>query len=557
MSAETESTQATTNLTVVPSIDTQLDYKSTVVVSPSSIMWQRVIATGTSIGTNPTSISFQFNPAMGAKTFIDRYFLVECPMTVTLTGTVGTSGPVYRAGYDAPRAYPLTANTQSIQVTMNNQTYAIPMSYIVPYLPHFWDEKADASFPAYLDTVSDYTAGAGLINNPLAGFEDAYLKGRPRGSFPLTKVTNGTAGGVPYSTITFTVWEPILIPLLHDKPGDGLALTGVQNCTINFALKQFNRIWSHSTATTYAAGITITGGFSANPVLHLRYSGPPVGYIPRPLKYRADMLQSWSTPLGGSLVPGASTGLSPSGALMISTIPRYIYVWVREADVNLTPTSADTACTITQISLQLGDFNTQLSNADTGDLYQISRANGLKDTFEKWIGISQGPSGSIGTSGSFMRIDVGRDLILAAGLYVGAITSTNLTVSVAAVNNSPTITIANPTLWVVAEYPQYWQIDDGVTTQVLGLSDGVAAGAGVSGGSVDYVPYSVMSSVQGGGFRDMFSKLIGFAKESGLLSRGLKAFGHPNAAEVASKMGYGASGGAVATPREIAMRLKH
>ena len=87
--------------------------------------------------TSVSNTSIQFStPPPNFKTWIDRKMYFLLPVRLTFN-SAGNGNPILRAGYDAPRAYPLSSSTSTLSVSINNTAVSINLADIIQGLLRF------------------------------------------------------------------------------------------------------------------------------------------------------------------------------------------------------------------------------------------------------------------------------------------------------------------------------------------------------------------------------------------------------------------------------------
>ena len=499
---QTQSSSTTSAVyTVCPNIDLQLQHKDLLIKSPSAVTFRQWVSSSWS-----NNVATFTCPPPNTTVFIDRCVLVGMPFTVVYGGTT-TGSNILLNGYDALRAYPIASITNSSQVTINNQTFSLQTSDIIPYYARFWDPKHESTYPDMLDQFQEYNPNASVIasiSNPLGLYYNTVESYEPRGAFPLVIAANTTTA----ATITGTIFEPLWATLLHKDVDDGLGLTNVKSMdvTINFN-SNMARLVSHAvSAGVNMTSVAVTLG---QPTLYMKYSTPPADYVPRPIAYGCDDLQRFITQTSAPLAPGATTQII-SNNMQLNAVPDWIMVFCRESNSNLYYYSTDTATNISAVSIQFDNTSGILSSCTEQDLYNISKSNGFRGLWEDWHGVVPDITAGtyVGKSGSFMLLKFGKDIQLQPNTFPGKVGPYNIQLNVTVKNVSSVTTIAIPTLYIITSVPQKLIIAEGGSCSLkYGLSDV----ASVS----EYVPYASAMTHYGGSFKDFMSKVGNFFRPIG------------------------------------------
>lgn len=512
--------------TVCPNIDTNLQHKDVMLVNPSNFTVRRWVAT--SYSNNAAQFSM---PPPSTSVFIDRCFVMALPVTIAYAGTT-TGSNLLQSGYDALRAYPISSIINNVQLTLNNVTFSFQTSEYVPFMARFWRQQRMSGFPSMLDNYQNYVDGVGSVNNPLGVFGNAVKETEPRGAYPMTVVNGSTA-----STITATIYEPVFVPVLHHNTGEGLGFTGIKSIdlTVNFA-SNLSRIVSHATSLATFSGITVTLG---QPTIDMLYSSPPATMPQQLLSYNAEDLTRYITPVGQSMAPNATVSMTSTN-IQLNCVPKWLLVFVREANTYRTYNTSDCALNISAVSINFDNLSGQLSSATEFDLWRLTVANGFQGTWADYHGLTTNVTNGtqVGTCGSFLKLYFGKDITLNEGSYVGKVGAYNLQMNVTVTNTNQSVTIQAPQLYIIAGSHQKIEISpDGLIKQILGIKPEI---------SDNYMPFGEANEFYGGSFMDWLYKIGRFLKQHKLVSRVAKAIPHPVAqtvGELAEKFGYGGYGG--------------
>jgi len=558
-------------VTVCPNIDLNLESKDVHLVAPTTVSYQPIISNNYNNG----QCTFTCPPP-SKDIFVDRCPFLAMPFCATFgyttTGTIATSG----GNRLALRAYPLANIINNTQVTVESQNYTLQVSEIIPYLARFWEANQDSSFPDFLDPYAQYSDGIGSFNNPLSGFDNAFGRQRPRGSYPLYISDTGTGNAGSFVvTIAGTVIEPLWSQLFVKESDKSLGITNVStlNIVVNFNA-YLGRMFSFSppsgvvidsfamnlgiipnnVASLIPAGL-LAGGVSA-PTVYFKYSSPPESYIPQSVEYRTDRIDYWPTQLTTPFpTPGVITNIQTNNN-QLGAIPDSVLVFVRDSNAALSAVSAidlagsgmlktDSAMSIQQISVTFDNVTSQLSTANEMQLYEISKSNMLQDLWEQWNGFALKTGTPVMTSGSFFMGKMGKDITLKDGRWVGQQGQWNLQISL---NVLTTVPLTQPTVYIMCFTPEKLILSPSGCEKIFGL--GVA-----SPPEQHYITWENARKQfgAGGSFSSTAHKMLSymrpiheFTKRHRLISRGLKALPYPVAQSMgnfAESYGYGDGGG--------------
>lgn len=547
---------------IVPDIDTNLQYRDVLLKCGSAVNYRQWVSTSYS------NVNTTFScPPPSQSMFISRLITINLPFSADIT----CSGPPQGAsvcipkGYFSLRAYPLDSILSSLTMVLNNMSFTLQNSEIIPYMARFWKHKDMQSFPSFMDTYANYSDGVGSLNNPLSSYVDnVYPDSVLRGAYPLT-ITNLSGTN---ATVSGNIVCPIFLPVLMHDDNNSLGFTNIKTADYTFNWSSnLSRMFS-SALGNLLTNISVTLG---QPSLYIRYTSPPAGYVPRTLQYGSHDINRFITP-----VPLTSMSLSSnptvtftSTNIQLNCVPAYIIVFCRESNNNLTVNSSDTAMNISNVSINFDNISGVLSSASEESLWGMSKSNGLQITYTQWKGVS--PSFAAGnqicTTGSYLKLVFGKDIMLAMNAHLGKVGSFNLslTITVNACNYNP---VLNPMLYILTVAPSKIIIhEDGLIEQILGIQDNSTA---------NYIPYNkVGHQFFGAGFTDWVKKvgqfihpINNFLKETKVLSSVASNFPQTKMiGNLLDKLGYGVedgedggivvggNGGKVASRAELLRRI--
>lgn len=408
----------------------------------------------------------------------------------------------------------------------------------------------------------------------------------------------GGNGGTIYAVIDCWLTEPILLsPFFFGKgQSQGFYSVSNMNFTFNFIgqTEMACRMWSHddgmdgaspvggTAATAPSIGFPVAGLAATFP--SLLKTLPDGSVIPDPTPFANGVTPGiprltfqYLTPLDNMILPeekaitypynvvirypfeqdSAVTAGSPtqivSQSLQLTTIPRRIYIWVRESHKTSYKNTAatDTFFSISNISVQFQNKNGQLSSATQNQLYQIAKKNGCNMNFTQWSGNqviipSVNPAlawgaYSCGTIGSVVCLELATDLGLSQDMCPGMLTQSLLQVQVQCTNISKRSII--PVLVVATVQEGSWVIQNKASYSSVGI---VTMEDIKMANERPHYNMRDVEDVNGGNFfsglKNVFSKIGDFFKKHSLLSKGLALIPHPHA-QLASKgaeaIGYG------------------
>lgn len=414
--------------------------------------------------------------------FVNKYLYQLVPIRLQLNCAAPNANNLLRAGYDAPRAYPLTQSLSNTSCSYNGSTVSVEIGDYFSALCHYntpesLRHKEYSMTPSYLDQSQNYYDLQGANKSPLSFYGDGYgdmIGGRA--GFPFNIVSNTPSQAV----IDMLVCEPVFVsPYYFGKSNHNLggpAFYGIQNLDFqfNFYANSWARMWSHDGTSGLNAGGVITSGqvtfnnftslnpapFSYNnittPQLLFEYMTPSeIQIIPKSISFPYNRIQRFPNDITG-IAPGQQFQVSTQN-ITLNSVPGSIYVFCRLNNQTLqsSATWTDTFCSIDRIQVNWNNNSGLLSSATKNDLYKIAVRNQCCMNWSSWSGEKVYKTGDfvnkIAGVGSIVRLKMGLDIGLEESISVGSVGNFNLqmTVNLTYPNTDSTIGAQNFTLYVV------------------------------------------------------------------------------------------------------------
>ncbi len=547
-----------------------------VLKSGSQTTWKQYTSTSVS----QSSIQFSCPPPSGS-VIMDRKVYFTLGARLTFTGIPPIGQAILQPGRDAPRAFPLSGSIDTWQISINNESVSINLADIIHPLMHYntgQDVKSlDYSLtPSTLDQSQQYSDLFGTTRNPLGGYGDSNDHDcMGRGGFPYVVVQNPTqtiVGTLLTAIVDIVVCEPIFLSPFYFGRGNASGFYNVisndYNITFLGGSYAANRWWSHDsnggtnniTSLTLAFSSLLTGvtpAFSyqnAQPVLLFQYITPQETQMLSPnmsISYPYFDIQRYPTDYGSNVNPGVNITMN-SNNLQLSSIPRRIYIYVRQRNSDLfnSCTNTDTYFQINNVSIQFLNKNGLLSSASSQQLYEMSVENGCNLSWSQWYGQGLGKVGiptptnlQINGIGSVLMLNlpsnIGLDVLDAPGKLLQIMFQ--VTISCTNLSSSP----ISPTLYVVPVLDGTFTIDRlGQCSRSIGV---ITSQDVLDSQSSPTMTYQDVEQVGGGNFLDglknFFSKANNFLKDNKIISSVMSAF--PLTAPfspIARNLGYGDGG---------------
>lgn len=506
----------------------------------------------TSTSVSNSSINFSMPPPSGS-VVVDRKMYLYLTQRLTFTGTPPVGQKLLNPNLDAPRAYPIASSLETIQLSVNNQSMSFNCADVIQALMHFNTNESlkngDYSMtPNCQDQSQQYADLIGSIRSPLQGYGDSNDENvLPRGGFPFTIVSNPVSAGAAVTAVVDVAFcEPLFLSPLYfgEKNGSGFYNVNSMDLTLNFVQNIANRMWSHcpdllgvndnivvSTTSTFG-GLTngpttiFKGGQQC--AMFIKYITPQETQVLSPQKaitYPYFDVQRFTT--DNSPVNAGVTQIFTSNNVQLSSIPRRLYIYIREKNQDLYSncSNTDTYFSIQNVNIQFMNKNGLLSSCNQNQLYQMAKKNHCNMSYTQWSGGPVYKAGSftqtMGTIGSILSVEFASDIGLDSIDAPGKLQQCTLQVQVTATNISGRT--ISPSLMVVPV------LEGSFTIQGLG-SASVNIGVITSKDIYEcqgspFVNYSDLEQVNGGNFfsglYDFGKKVHDFVKNHKLVSKGL------------------------------------
>ena len=555
-------------------VDNERDYA--VLKSGSQTSWKQYTTTSVA----QSSIQFSCPPPSGG-IIVDRKQYFYLPVRLTFTGIPLIGGQtLLRRGQDAPRAYPISSSLDTFQVSINNQSVSNNMADWVQALLHYNTDiklkNLDYSMtPTCADQSQNYGDLINSIRNPLAGYEnslDETVMGR--GGFPFVIVSNPPQNAVaPFITLTAIVdcafCEPLFCSPFYWGHGQSSGFFNVNSMDFNltFLGQAANRMWSHDASNGSVpfltssvvfggasnGGPTSFGNTTGNQALMLfQYITPQETQVLSPnmsISYPYFDIQRYATDQPN--IPIGTTGtLMTSNNIQLSSIPRRLYIFVRDKNNVLysSASNTDTFMPITNLNIQFINKNGLLSSANQMQLYEMSVKNHCNMSWTQWSGgpVSTGtlslPSTTIGTIGSVICVEFATDIGLDSLDAPGKLAQCMLQITVT--TNNVSGRVMQPTLYLIPVLEGTFTIEGlGRASTNIGV---ITSKDILDAHSKPFVNYKDVECVNGGdffsGLKDFGRKILSGLRESKGISNTLSMIPHPLAqlgAPIARFLGFG------------------
>jgi|WetSurMetagenome_2_1015567.scaffolds.fasta_scaffold00833_7 hypothetical protein len=541
----------------------------------------------TTTSISSSSIQFSCPPPSGG-VIVDRKMYLALPVRLTLAGTAPVGQVLLNAGQDAPRAFPLSSAIDTLQVTINNQSVSINMADVIQPLMHFnndvkLSELDYSTTPSQLDQSQDYETLFGSVRSPFANFGDSTDQSMmSRGGFPFTIRSNTNTSAI----VDMVICEPLFLSPFYwgHSNSSGFFNVNTMDFNITFLGNAGFRMWSHDALSSgVQTNITSIGvqfnGFSGPAFAYLDSIQPNMLFtyitpnetqvIPynMPITYSYFDVQRYPTDLNQAIPANGITPLN-SNNIQLNSIPRRMYIYVRQSNSELYSTCAnpDSFFSIENVNIQFQNKTGLLNSANKRQLYEMSVKNHCNLSWTEWSGQKVNNanfSGQYAGIGSILAIefasDIGLDSIEAPGKLGQYMLQVNVNVTNVS-NRSIT-----PTLYVVVVSEGSFTIEGlGKASTNIGV---ISSQDILDAASMPGLNYKDVEHVNGGNFlsglKDFGRNLLSgikdanaFLKDTRLLSNVSGLIPHPGAqafSGVTKQLGYGEGEG----EGEGYMRMRH
>ncbi len=552
--------------------------------------------TTTSVSTS--SIQFSCPPPSGG-IIVDRMVFAYFPVRLTFTGIPAVGNTLLNGSNDAPRAFPIAGSIDTLSATINNQSMQINSADIIHALMRYnidtdLKSRAYSMTPSYQDQSQSYNDIPIGVRNPLSLYQDQPDGAQmARGGFPFTIVSNPTqtiGGTILTSVVDVAFCEPLFLsPFYAGKTNE----TGFVNITtmdfnFNFVSQLANRMWSHNATGTTGVPLLssscVFGGLAGGPTtqfsgglqcqLLFQYITPQeTMVIPRNMPVTYPYFDTIRFPTDLAQSTSAVPVTYNSNNIQLNSIPLRIYIYIRERNSDLfgDASHTDTYFKITALTVQFLNSSGLLASATFNAIYDMSRKNGCQLSYTQFGHLVNNSNftGTFGTVGSVVCLDLAKDIGLPTLMAPGILAQTMIQIQVTASNISGRT--INPTLYVVPVNAGTFTVE-GVGQ--CGLQIGVITPTDVldcqNNGGINYNDVYDHAFTGGdfwSGIKDFGAKLLpylqkahDFIKDNKLVSKVLNAIPQTQQfGRIAQDIGYGeggvSAGGARLHRRDLHNRL--
>jgi hypothetical protein len=429
------------------------------------------------------------------QTIIDRRVLLQTELTLTVQSTNNTAKKgCYYGIYSALASFPLHQLMTVMSATINNNTVSINIRDVLPAIVRLISAEDLVCFnsatPTFADTAVSYSPDdcGGTLSHPNASYwasnESSVIH---RGAMAPIKYVGPTADGVYFKeSFTWLLTEPLLLSpfFFANLKANNQGFYGIQNMNIVLNVGDTSRVFRSiygQTAPSWAkpspcledgavlnettkvyAGLTEVGGlYFSNTQLLLNFLTPhPSDMLPArnivPFYELPRYITPWSANPEALTVSGLSASVPSTftvrtQSLQLNQIPDKLIVYVRKNISQQSWGDADVCFPINNIVVNFNNNSGILASAQQVDLWQMSRNNGLNETWHEFKGLAVGTSYGdtsyanasravkvFPTVGSYLVLEFGKDIQLTEDFYAaGSLGNFNLQLNITCQNNRP------------------------------------------------------------------------------------------------------------------------
>lgn len=452
-----------------------------------------------------SNINFSVN-VPSENTLIDRNVTIttEIQMNCTVTNIAASKLCIAYGATESLGQFPFNSLCNTSRVTINEANTSVNTNDMMATLIKMHE---DTEFNKYnCPYMSDklfkkYEDMALSVSNPLSSINYSEYGVVPRGvhpiKFTITKTSTDDIGEGPVTTTTTvthsdsydavescltsagtddswtiemksTTTEPLLFlsPFTYTKNNNNnAALYGVRNMDFVFTLDSSGKKLFSSSSGSQFNNITID---IKKAVLNLNYlSVQPSDLLSSKNVVPYVDYSRYLTQHGSTVIAGNSFNIN-SNSIQFNQVPNRIYIIARKklSDQNWKDTNSFLA--INSISLDFNNVSGILSNCTPEDLYNMSVANGSKQSLYEFLGecnILYGKSTE--TLGSILVIDPSKNMNLPDYLSNGSVGQFNLQAKMSFKNTD--VNTITPELLIIAEYNGLFITQSGQSTQQTSL----------------------------------------------------------------------------------------
>lgn len=410
--------------------------------------------------TSNSSVSWNITPP-NDRAWLNRCIQTTIPIQITFAATTAGTNSVLESSYDALRHLAGLRILLSQNVVINGN--ALPSLQVREFIPDIigqynmeYKRKHPLGCPDMTQKLAD---SIGTLQGPLGGYYDMEgggMLGVKRGSYKYTSITQSTSSAVIQLDLIDYIYIPGLLGLDQENE---MGLTRIHSLDVNSSIDLSSKnVWSNAIGAPKLvdSATVITNG---NASMLCKFITVPPEFNPiGPLVYNYFHMEHFKTQYGSNLIANGTAEIT-SNNIQLKAVPRFVFMFVKEADASQLFTDSNTFCGITGVSINFNNQTALLSSANVNDLWRISKQCGLISSLDMFKGLSQNGFVTIGTVGSLFCGAFGKHISI-GDLQVGQSGSFNFNATVNIKNVHQADTLENPTLHIVPVFDHSIVIDD-------------------------------------------------------------------------------------------------
>lgn len=463
--------------------------------------------------TSSSTSQISFNVSVPSEnTILDRNVMIQATykFTIAITGATKANDVLMKYGFsDAFQAFPLNSSITSINATINNTSVSVNTQDVLPLLLKMIPQRELAKYqgtcPTFVDSIGftgaggyskpDYTTQTSENFNPLGSLFSTTHDGiLPRGAFPLNTITVTNAGSANKLTIaadngtasvelTAVLTEPLFLsPFIFAGLNEGTnqGFVGLNTLNLNINVDtSLKRFWSKfpelQAGSTGAYTITLNSitdaklmlNFLTTQITDMVQAKNVIPFTDYP-RYITGVTNS------STITKNGGTNTIKSQNIQLNQIPDLFIMALRKPLNTQTITDPNLFLPIKNISINFNNASGLLSSATQQQLWEMSRDNGVQQSWLEWSGRANSYYSTLDTTaitdvaqlmrltaGSVLVINPAKDLSLPPNLSNGCIGQFNFQIDITGINYTSADII--PELVIIP-------VNSGVFTTIAGSS---------------------------------------------------------------------------------------
>ena len=400
------------------------------------------------------------NPPAGL--FVSKRFMLTASFEIEFQGTCPAGSTLlsewgHSMGF---RNMPLNKMIQVGNLKLNKNQISANISDDIKVHERVRFDRCDwIMSPTYPDVSQDYDECTHENSNNINPLSSNTGDKRRRGDYPCEILSDTST----LSRLRVTFSEPLMMSPLSFGCGDSSLyfsqLTQIQfNAVLNDLTKSVLSIAKNNPSTFTRITTTILDSTS----MDFEYLSPSPNVVVEPVSnYEWYPITRQQQSLA-SVFPNTNATVR-TNTVILSSVPKMIYILISEDENKRTEYSTDTFAEIKNVSITINNRQAELSTATQLQLYSMSKKNGSDITWEQFKGVHRNPLTKrlLSGTGSIVAINLSEDVGLSNNLTAGMNTTMNIDMSV---TYSSLRTDAQPVAYSIYTY----YVSDGLVTLTVG-----------------------------------------------------------------------------------------